>query len=91
MITPIRRHLLIELKGAYDNFSPTEEKFGTSKTRGIIRGIADDITKDERKAMCLTLGNIAYFGKYEDTAPYQIDGKDYALIDVKEIGGIDGQ
>lgn len=86
MITPIQRALLIELKGKYENFSPTEEKFGTSKTRGIVRAIAADVA-EKCKAMGITVGCMVYFGKYEDTAPIDVEGKEYALIPLKEIRG----
>lgn len=84
----IQGRLLVELKGAYDNFEATLEKFGTSKTRGTVHSIASDI-----EVKCKELGivdkSMVYFGKYEDTAPYIIDGKDYALIKLEEIGGVD--
>lgn len=86
MITPIQRALLIELKGKYENFSPTEEKFGTSKTRGRVVAIANDVA-EKCKTLGITVGCMVYFGKYEDTAPYDIDGKEHALIELKEIRG----
>jgi co-chaperonin GroES (HSP10) len=85
MIHPIQGRLLIQLKGKYQNFSPTEEKFGTSKTRGVVLAIAPDII-----AKCQELGiedgKMVYFGKYEDTAPYG-EKEDLALIKLEEIGG----
>lgn len=86
MIIPIQRALLIELKGKYENFSPNEEKFGTSKTRGRVVAIARDVA-DKCAALGITVGCMVYFGKYEDTAPYDIDGKEHALIELKEIRG----
>lgn len=86
MINPIQSRLLIELKGKYENFSPTEEKFGTSKTRGRVIAIASDIS-DKCKEFGITVGCMVYFGKYEDTAPYDVDGKEHALIKLEEIGG----
>ena len=84
MITPINQRVLIKLKGAYDAFETTEERFGTSKTRGEIIAIAPEL-KDKP----VKVGQTAYFGKYEDTAPYDIDGEDYILIKYEDIGGIE--
>jgi len=89
VITPIQGRVLVELKGAYDNITTTEEKFGTSKTRGILRAIASDITEVDRKRCGLKIDATVYFGKYEDTAPYTFDGKDYALIKLEDVGGVE--
>lgn len=90
MIHPIQSRLLIELRGNYKNFSATEERFGTSKTQGVVvamsHAVKNKIAKDP-DLKGLNEGSTVYFGKYEDTAPYTIDGKDYALIELKEIGG----
>ncbi len=88
MITPLQGRLLVELQAAYQHINPTEEKFGTSKTRGICAAIASDI-QDQCVAMGIEVGKMVYFGKYEDTAPYTVDGKDYALIKLEEIGGVE--
>ena len=86
MINPVQGRLLIELKGKYENFNPTEEKFGTSKTRGIVIAIAPDV-QDKCNELGITVNCMVYFGKYEDTAPYDVNGKEHALIKLEEIGG----
>lgn len=86
MIDPVQKHLLVELKGAYKHINPTEEKWGTSKTRGVVKAIAADISK-ECKDLNIAVGDVVYFGKYEDSAPYKVDGQDHILIKLEEIGG----
>jgi co-chaperonin GroES (HSP10) len=86
MIHPIQSRLLVELKSKYKHINPTEEKFGTSKTQGLLKAIAPDIEKQAAGAG-LKVGQVVYFGKYEDTAPYDVDGVDHALIKLEEIGG----
>jgi co-chaperonin GroES (HSP10) len=88
MIHPIQSRVLVQLKSQYKNFEATEERFGTSKTQGLISAIAPDIEEKARE-QGLEVGKIAYFGKYEDSAPYAIDGNDYALLKLEDIGGWD--
>jgi co-chaperonin GroES (HSP10) len=92
MITPIQGRLLVKLKGAYDNLkTTTDERFGTSKTRGELIAVAADIEANHPVLWkLLKPGSIVYFGKYEDTAPYTVDGEDgYILIKLEEIGGVE--
>lgn len=89
MIDPVQGRLLIELRSAYKHINPTEERFGTSKTRGIVRAIAPDIA-EKCAEMKIAVDDIVYFGKYEDTAPYTIDGAECVLIKLEEIGGRSG-
>lgn len=89
MIRPIQSRLLIELKGAATHINTTEEQFG-SYTRGIVRGIAEDLLKDCID-LGIELGSLVYFGKYEDTAPYEIDGKKHILMKLEEIGGVEDE
>lgn len=88
MITPINGRLLIELKGKYENFEATEERFGTSKTRGILRGIAKNIEKETTEAG-LKVGQVVFFGKYEDSAPLDVDEKDHILLKYEDLGGFE--
>lgn len=90
MITPVQSRLLIKTKGAYANLKTvTEEKFGTSKTRGEVIAIPKGDAA-YCKELGIKVGSTVYFGKYEDTAPYQIDGEDgYILIKIEEIGGVE--
>ena len=85
-IHPIQGRLLVELRSAYKNFSATEERFGTSKTQGVVRGIAADIAK-ECEDLGVKVGSMVYFGKYEDSAPYKINNVDHTLIKLEEISG----
>jgi co-chaperonin GroES (HSP10) len=87
MIRPIQSRLLIELKGGAKHINTTEEQFG-SYTRGVVRGIAPDL-KEACVDLDLRLGSTVYFGKYEDTAPYEIDGKKHILMKLEEIGGVE--
>lgn len=87
MIRPIQSRLLIELKGGAKHINTTEEQFG-SYTRGVVRGIAKDVVVDAAE-VGIDLGSIVYFGKYEDTAPYEIDGKKHILIKLEEITGVE--
>lgn len=93
MIQPVQKHLLVELRSAYQHLGhTTEERYGTSKTRGIVRALANDITPDVLKeigAQELKVGDTVFFGKYEDTAPITIGSEDYILIKLEEIGGFD--
>lgn len=90
MITPIQSRILVKTKGQYANLETTEERFGTSKTRGEVLAIASDITKDQLKkigAEDLAVGGMVYFGKYEDTAPYGSDS-DQILIKLEDVSGV---
>ncbi len=90
MIRAIQGRLLIELKGGAKHINTTEEQFG-SYTRGVVRSIAPDIA-DECVEQHITLGDIVYFGKYEDSAPYDLDGKKHILIKLEDVGGVgDGE
>lgn len=86
MIDPVQSRLLIELKGKYEHLSSTtDEQFGNSKTRGVVLAIAPDVkTRCER--VNIKVGDMVYFGKFEDTAPYG-DNEDLVLIKLEEIGG----
>lgn len=87
MIDPVQGRLLIELKSAYKHIDPTDERFGTSKTRGVVLAIAPDIAEDCKK-LNISVGDWVYFGKYEDTAPYDVEGHEKcSLIKLEEIGG----
>lgn len=92
MIKAIQSRILVELKGLYDNIQTTEERFGTSKMRGVVLDIADDI-KDDCAKLEISDGTLVFFGKYEDTGkfPYEIDGveKELTLIKLEEIGGVE--
>lgn len=88
MIQAVQSRLLIELKGAYDNLSTTEERFGTSKIRGYVRSIASDIEADCKK-LSIKEGTMVYFGKFEDSSKFEKDGQEYALIKLEEIGGVE--
>lgn len=85
-IDPVQSRLLVETQSEYAHLgSTTEERFGTSKTRGVVLAIAPDIAKD-CKDLNIKVGDTVYFGKYEDTAPYGPD-KNLILIKLEEIGG----
>jgi co-chaperonin GroES (HSP10) len=92
MIKAIQTRILVELKGLYDNIQVAEEKFGTSKMRGVVHDIAADV-KDECAKLDIKVGSTVFFGKYEDTGkfPYPIDGKEVemTLIKLEEIGGVE--
>lgn len=92
MITPIQGRLLIELKGRYEHLpSTTKEQFGDSKTRGRLLAMAGDVTKADLTkigAVDLKVGDMVYFGKFEDTAPYG-DNEDLVLIKLEDIGGFE--
>jgi co-chaperonin GroES (HSP10) len=96
MIKAIQTRILVELKGLYDNISTTEEKFGTSKMRGVVLDIAEDV-KDEcaKPENDVRIGSTVFFGKYEDTGkfPYELNGKEVelALIKLEEIGGVENE
>jgi co-chaperonin GroES (HSP10) len=90
MITPIQHRILVKTKGQYANLETTEERFGTSKTRGEVLAIADDITQKQLAdigAADLKVGCMIYFGKYEDTAPYGADS-DQILIKLEDVSGV---
>lgn len=87
LIDPLQKHLLVELRSAYKHLGhTTEERYGTSKTRGIVIAIAPDIA-EECKGMGIKVNDMVYFGKYEDTAPYQFDSSEFILIKLEEVGG----
>lgn len=88
MITPIQGRVLVELKGAYDHIDVTEEKYGATKNRGIVRGIAKDIAV-KCKELGIKVGSMVYFGKFEDNAPVDLDGQPGTLLKLEEIGGVD--
>lgn len=93
MITPIQGRVLVKLKGAYENLDTTDERFGTSKTRGEVAALPIN-TKHEGidwqghcSELGIEIGSTVYFGKYEDTAPYGND-QDLVLIKLEDIGGV---
>lgn len=89
LIKPVQGRILVELLGAFKHFKANEERFGTSKIRGIVLAMASDITPAKLKeigAEDLKIGYIVYFGKYEDSAPYGPD-QNQILIKLEEIGG----
>lgn len=86
----VQGRLFLELKGKYDNFEETEQQFDNSKMRGRVLSIADDI-KSQCEAIDVQLGTLVHFGKYEDTARFERDGKWYAFIKLEEIGGVDDE
>lgn len=86
MIRAIQGRLLIELKGGAKHINTTEEQFG-SYTRGVVRSIASDIDKAE--LFGIEVGSMIYFGKYEDSAPYDLDGKKHILIKLEDVGGVE--
>lgn len=92
MITAIQTRILVELKGLYDNIQTAEEKFGTSKLRGVVLDIAADV-KDDCAKLGIKQGSTVFFGKYEDLGkfPYELDGKEVemTLIKLEEIGGVE--
>lgn len=90
MIEPVNGRILVELRGKYKNITGATQQFGDSKTRGIVRAIAADITPaklQEIGAAKLKVGDWIYFGAYEDTAKYPVDGKDHILIKLEDVGG----
>lgn len=89
MIEPAQTRLLVQLKGKYKNLESADEKYGNSKTRGIVLAIAPDITPAALKKIGLEklkVGDLVYFGAFEDTARYGSDD-DQILIKLEEIGG----
>lgn len=88
MIKAIRGRLFIELKGKFENFEENEERFGDSKMRGRVLDIAPDIAAEAKKDG-VEVGSMVYFGKYEDTGRFDINGKWHVLIKLEEIGGVD--
>lgn len=86
MIDPVQERLLVRTFGEYQNLgTTTEERFGTSKLRGIVEAIAPDI-KEKCKELNISVGDMVYFGKYEDGASYGPD-QDLILIKLEDIGG----
>jgi hypothetical protein len=92
MIKAIQTRILVELKGLYDNIDTAEEKFGTSKMRGVVHDIAADV-KDDCTKLGIKVGSTVFFGKYEDTGkfPYEHEGREreFTLIKLEEIGGVE--
>lgn len=89
MIEPVQKRLLVELRGKYKNLDAADDRFNNSKTRGIVLAIAKDITKeilDDVGLGKLKVGDMVYFGAWEDTARYGADDKQI-LIKLEEIGG----
>ena len=86
MIRAIQGRLLIELKGGAKHINTTEEQFG-SYTRGVVRSIAPGLTEEDLSG--IEIGSLVYFGKYEDSAPYDLGGKKHILIKLEEVGGVE--
>jgi co-chaperonin GroES (HSP10) len=84
MIEPVQSRLLVELLSKYKNFNPTDERFQNSKTRGTVLAIAPDIAETCKK-LKIKVGDIVYFGAYEDMARYGND--DQILIKLEDVGG----
>jgi co-chaperonin GroES (HSP10) len=92
VITPIQGHLLVELKGEFEHIDVTPGRFENTRNRGVVRAMAADITPrtlNKIGADSLAVGSMVYFGKFEDNAPCEVDGKEATLIKLEEIGGID--
>ena len=84
MIKPYGNNLLVELQSAYKHAVTQDSKTVETKNRGLCVAVADDL--DESKVL---LNKIVYFDEFEDTTNYLIDGKKYALIDIKNIRGLE--
>lgn len=84
-IQPLQSHLLVELRGKYKNLDAADEKYGNSKTRGVVLAIAPDILK-QCAVLNINVGDMVYFGAFEDTARYGADDR-HVLIKLEEIGG----
>lgn len=82
MIIPYNNHILVELQSAYKHAVTTDARTVETKSRGLCIAVGEyvmgaDMLKDK----------VVYFDEFEDTTNYTIDGKKYALIDVKNIKG----
>lgn len=89
MIQPVQGRLLVEIKGAFKNIKVTEGQWDAN-TRGLVHAIATDVEED-CKDLGIKIGSTVYFGKYEDNAKCLIDGKDGALMPLKEIAGVENE
>lgn len=85
IIDPVQGRLLVQLRGKYKNIESADERFGSTKARGIVLAIAPGIA-DDCKEMNIKVGDMVYFGAYEDTARYGADD-DLILIKLEEVGG----
>jgi co-chaperonin GroES (HSP10) len=95
MIKPINTCLLLELKGEYQNIPHQDERFNTTKSRGIVVAIAK-MTEHEAidtpkhcEELGIKVGSTVYFNAYEDNCSFKRDGKEYALIELKIIKGVE--
>lgn len=88
MITPLHDNILVELKSAFKHAQTTDAKTVETKKQGICVAISQDLAESYpiNKAQEL-LNKTVYFDEFEDTTSYVIDGKKYALIEIKNIHG----
>lgn len=82
MITPFNNYVLVELRSKYKNALTPDARTMETKSSGLCIAIPDSIINAE-----VLKGKVVYFDEFEDTTNYTIDGKKYALIDVKNVKG----
>ena len=103
MIIPFNNQILVELLSNYKHAVTTDAKTVETKSKGLCVDIAEDLKSvyDKRdytgmdsfpttkRDYSMLKGKVVYFDEFEDTTNYTIDGKKYALIDIKHIKGYD--
>lgn len=82
MIQPYGMHILIELQGEYKHATTPDSRMGGTKKQGVCVAVSDDLNEGKK-----LLNKVVYFDEFEDTTNYSVDGKKYALIDIKSIKG----
>jgi hypothetical protein len=99
MIIPFGQNILVELQSEYKHALITNAHYGGTKKQGLCIAIPDEPEFDTKNMDVFPspydnvkslLNKIVYFDEFEDSTRYTIDGKKYALIDIKNIRGYEG-
>lgn len=85
-ITPYNDCILVELKEAYTHIATTEKKYDT-KTSGLCIAISHTLN-DYEKLYTDLMDKLVYFDEYKDGTQIAYKGNKYALIDIKDVRGV---
>lgn len=81
-ITPIKQCVLVKLTNSYE-FVATPDKKYDSKTSGIVVKISEDIENPQ-----YAVGDKVFFEEYKDSTSFENDDGKQALIEDKDIRGV---
>jgi co-chaperonin GroES (HSP10) len=100
MIKPFGDNILIELQSSYKKALVTDDRMGETKKQGLCVAVPTTYMPTSSKMDSfptinrnyeILLNKVVYFDEFEATTQYTIDGKKYALIEIKNIRGYEDE